>query len=553
MQKMLHKALLIIGLVLTSFQALRAQTTPQVLYDIYPGNSNFYGCYNLYFGARMGNFYYFSGSDSSTHKLFKTDGTAAGTVALKDVTQVLNMKVYNGMLYFGFIDTGAAGASLWKSDGTVPGTQLVKAFGGVMHAPHSFNEVNGKMFFCSSNSQQMGFPKKLYVSDGSAAGTFVLDSSLVDIGFTFGTLNNRLLFSASNSADTSYLKRELYITDGTIAGTQLVKDIKSGPLGSNPHSFITYNGKVYFGADDGVNGTELWVTDGTTAGTQMVKDINPGNGNAFFTLNIGSYNGTMYLGADDGVNGRELWVSDGTAPGTVLLKDIKSGANGSNPFSFVEFAGKVFFTADNGTEGNELWSSDGTAAGTTLFKDINPGAGSSVGGLYPENRVCNNKLYFDATDAPTGSNIEPWTTDGTVANTQKLSEIHPSTTDGSLDYETRYVLLNGKILFKANDPVSGAELHSVDEACSPLSVSEREVGESWSFSPNPSQGLVHLQGSRDWVGAIYSLTDLQGRIIQQGTLYQSKQVISVLGLPAGVYLLSLSKGENRQVRRLLID
>lgn len=72
------------------------------------------------------------------------------------------------------------------------------------------------------------------------------------------------------------------------------------------------NGILYFNGDDGT-GKELWRTDGTAAGTWQVKDIcavpttNP-------VIYGGPYalNGKLYFQADDGVNGRDPWVSDGT-------------------------------------------------------------------------------------------------------------------------------------------------------------------------------------------------------------------------------------------------
>ena len=55
--------------------------------------------------------------------------------------------------------------------------------------------------------------------------------------------------------------RELWRTDGTAAGTFLVKDIQPGPFGSAIRDLTDYNGRLYFGANDGSNPYEFWTSD----------------------------------------------------------------------------------------------------------------------------------------------------------------------------------------------------------------------------------------------------------------------------------------------------
>ena len=99
-----------------------------------------------------------------------------------------------------------------------------------------------------------------------------------------------------------------------------MEDIRPGSAGSNPDNLTAVGDRVYFSANDGVNGTELWRSNGNAANTQLVKDIRPGNSpygtpNSSNPDDLTAVDGTLFFSANDGVTGVELWKSDGTDPG----------------------------------------------------------------------------------------------------------------------------------------------------------------------------------------------------------------------------------------------
>ncbi len=76
---------------------------------------------------------------------------------------------------------------------------------------------------------------------------------------------------------------------------------------------------------NGIDGCELWVSEGIDTSTQLLLDINP-SGDALPGLYLGltsiqtPYGERVFFDADDGVNGRQLWVSDATVNGTTQVE-----------------------------------------------------------------------------------------------------------------------------------------------------------------------------------------------------------------------------------------
>src|SRR5262245_33095354 len=75
-----------------------------------------------------------------------------------------------GTLFFA-ADDGVHGRELWKTDGTAAGTVMVQDFSGGSF-PENLTNVNGTLFF-TANDGINGV--ELLKSDGTASGTFIVE------------------------------------------------------------------------------------------------------------------------------------------------------------------------------------------------------------------------------------------------------------------------------------------------------------------------------------------------------------------------------------------
>ena len=432
--------------------------------------------------AAVGDTLFFTAKDGiHGPELWKSDGTEAGTVLVKNInpndsdrrpgSSPRNLTVVEGWLYFTARD-GTRGRELWKSDGTRAGTVLVKNInptGSASSHPSSLTAMGGRLFFSADDGTH---GRELWRSNGSPAGT-VLVKNIAPKGAYYSSsdpsyltvMGRRLFFSAEDGTHG----RELWKSDGSRAGTVLVKDID--PVddvphypGSDPISLTAMGGRLFFSAADGTRGEELWKSDGSRAGTTLVRDINPGGANSdSYPSSLTAMGGRLFFSARDGTRGEELWGSDGSRAGTVLVKNInlnRSGAAGSDPSYLTAMRDRLFFSAYDGTSGAGLWKSDGSRAGTVLVTNIdlyNYDYGYSdvltpVGG----------RLFFAADDATHG--VELWRSNGSTAGTVLVKDIDPCDDSGYAEssYPSSLTAMGGQLFFAADDGTHGEELWKSD-------------------------------------------------------------------------------------------
>lgn len=395
---------------------------------------------------------YFAAIRTSTQGepgLWKTDGTAPGTILVKSIDYNNTTFVpgrltnVNGNIFF-TIDNyfGAGSTQLWKTDGTE--TVMVKEFAmsNGQYYLRNLTAVGNVLYFTKQDS--------LWKSDGTEAGTVlvkagVINNAQTEESFCFVAYNGALYFNGYDATNGE----ELWMSDGTAAGTTLVKNIRSGSLNSAPMSLVLSNGSLYF-VTFGTSGRELWKSDGTSGGTVLLKAIaNFGSTSNYPYLT--DANGTLFFSASNGGNDYELWKSDGSTAGTIVVKDINVGSTVSSLPQYITAAnGLVYFAATTAADGNELWKSDGTNAGTLLVKNIIAGNASSS----PVFITYNNGIVYFSVNGGTTTGQELWASDGTDAGTILVKDIYNGNT-GS--FPSFFAKLNNGVFFFANNGKQGIE------------------------------------------------------------------------------------------------
>jgi ELWxxDGT repeat protein len=442
--------------------------------------------------------------------------------------------VFNGYAYFA-ADNGVVGNELWRTNGTT--TELVKDFntGGANDdgSPGGFRVAGNRLFFNVTNNDASPFEgtSVVYYIDSSAPTTPVktfIPGAVVANGNLIGAVNGKVLLqqqengngnhglyalggSGTTFADIdpgtanvssepaatmggyAYLTinpgganggSELYRTDGSSVAR--VKDINTAgaAAGSSPFDFVATGNRVYFEANDGVNGTELWVTDGSDPGTQMVKNHTTGSGSTSITAESVANGNTLFYVPNDPATGTEPWRTDGTPAGTALVKDVTPGPTGSG-FPVLAPFGSGFVTALKG----DVYTSDGTDAGTVLVADPDAdGMGARLLG------AANSRYYFRGGFSPFGGAL--WRTDGTVAGTGALTvgEFTLGAT-GSFDAGL-FTSLGSKAIFFGYFPGGVAQRRMyVLETAQPDSVRQVTTAPSISGTPAVGQQLTGNPGA----------------------------------------------------------
>jgi len=154
-------------------------------------------------------------------------------------------------------EDGLNGQELWRSDGTDAGTVLVRDIRlGVVGSRISGLTVAGNQAFFTADDGVHGF--ELWVSDGTPAGTHLVKDIVTGAGSSVpSSLAAAGAVAVFSAFDPAY-GVEAWRSDGTDAGTFRLADVAPGPLSSSPLGFTVSGRNLYFVADDNTHGFELW-------------------------------------------------------------------------------------------------------------------------------------------------------------------------------------------------------------------------------------------------------------------------------------------------------
>ncbi len=500
------------GTELCKYDASNSTNNVEIVKDINPGTY----CYNLYNITNVNGTLFFTVFNGTDQALWKSDGTSAGTMQVKDINPGgHNVYLYkhfenaNGILFFSFYDD-IHGYELWKSDGTGNGTTIVKEINPGIYsaAVTNISYLKNNITLFEAYDGKTGL--ELWTTDGTATGTKLVkninqsSSASSNPGWLTPAPDNKsLIFSAY---DPEY-GNEMRITDGTESGTHVIKDIYKGSFDSRPYLPGNLKNATYFFAniddpvahysDDVFLVSRFWKTDGTEKGTSML--CVPAletliNQFGYVVSKISTDNLLYLLVFNFSTYGYELWRTDGTSAGTYAIKtdisnyyypiltpvgktlfftnfDYINGyglwetdgtsagtkfvplSGGSFPQDFYAFKNKLYFTAYDTSYNNDLWVSDGSVNGTKIVNTVN------VASWIPFAQA-NGKLFFTGDDLNTMAGFELWATDGTERGTKLVKDIYPG--DYNSSFPSILTSAGSLIYFTAYENIHGYEVWKSD-------------------------------------------------------------------------------------------
>ncbi|TPD66054.1 ELWxxDGT repeat protein [Flavobacterium microcysteis] len=481
------------------------------------------------FFAKAGNNLFFRATNGTNgYEIFKTDGTEAGTIMLKDIAAGTASSIRKETLFMTLNNTvffqandQIHGEELWRSDGTENGTYLLKDIN-----PGTANGVVGNnLHYNNLNNSNLLFSR--YSSHRN-----------------YGILNGYLYFVAHDGVEYSIWK-----TDGTTAGTTKAITMPL-PSSNMPEIIDVANGKIFFTVvvNNPTSGNDtLWSTDGTQAGTVLLSRWTNTSSYRFSWTAV--VNDQLYF-SSDGINGYSIMKSDGTVNGTISVIDNLPLRN-QEFTSFMSCGNYIYFSffVQNQINNHQLWRTDGTPTGTS-FIEAQEGGGSCT--------CLQNNFFFTKNLGASPYDNKIWHINNNMQQSNVL-QINVTDADNLIQSSgvriNQLIGLNNRLGFEGITKESGNELYFADIQ-NILNLkdfdNENNLSNKIKIYPNPSNGLVSI-----WTYDNSKIKDIEIYNLLGNKMHYSKDnlisdSLDLSNLSSGVYLIKVKTENYIETKKIIL-
>jgi ELWxxDGT repeat protein len=403
--------------------------------------------------------YFTAGDGTHGDQLWKTDGTPAGTVLVKNINPnpignatISSLTVLGDKLLFG-ADNGTDGPQIWVSDGTADGTVPLA---GTSLTPAGFNSplslVNGNAYFVLPASGTYS----IWKTDGTSAGTtplvtlptdaasyshpFLIGSRMYLVGTAYsGGLPYNTLYSF-NAADNSLT------TVVPFAETRTISQLTDA------------NGVAYFYTGDLAHpGLDLERYDPTN-GRVHIKHTVANPATSTNVPGIVAVNDKVFFTADTDTGVSRVWFTEGSSPSAFFAWQ----GVGTRPINLTRVGDSVYYFAQfNNVFGLYVAATGGADAIQFASASVPPSSD-----LFNTALPYNGRLLF----VGIGDDGTPalWISGGNDANTHilaTLAGITPANPSHTFLYDIREMaVLNNKVILRSRPDSLRHHLYSFDLA-----------------------------------------------------------------------------------------
>lgn len=444
----------------------------KLLRELEPQTQN--GSGNPALAFNIGSQVLFSASNGSEESLWTTDGSAAGTqrlsghVAVASLFGQASMQMAGFTLYPGKTDMGYV--ELMRTDGTAAGTTVVADLtGNGIGSPYpvSSNPASCGAGFVGDGSvayygASPGGFGKLFRTDGTTGGTAAIGTFWPSGGLFISSTQvcvlalsgGNVYFQAVNSPTSETL---LWRSNGQVGNYEKVLTASGATLAA-PVNMIEMNGSLWFITYSGGSAGLYKLSPGDPV-ARLVQPRTWTQYNSYPEMVAAVGGSVLFRDAEMAPNGAmtfKMYRSDGSATGVAALGIV--GANSPwLPGFGARLGNRYLYPGVADDAGIDLWLTDGTSAGTTPLHI--PGTGMRSYTI-PEFVNFNGLVYILITrDVAPGVVSEVWRTDGTQGGTEKVNAVPNIFGVGS---SPTLMVAGQRLVFSGNTTANGSELWVIE-------------------------------------------------------------------------------------------